>query len=149
MSKREAAIEWLKKHPNEDITTAGVAEEMGWTRTEATQTLHGLVRYGMGGSLRRTGQSTWIYQPPRTGKVARTDDTATDIPVGFKGEVQVTGKYKTPGGEVSYLLAVLRSGKDTGLRLMAHPYVEVEFTAPTGGEYEILDETSQPSELGE
>jgi hypothetical protein len=141
-SKRETLIEWLKGHRNEDITTAVVAKELGWTRTEATQTLHGLIRYGMGGSLSRTGQSTWLYQPPKTGKVAHVADAATDVPIGFRAEVQVTGRYKTPRGELSYLLAVLRDGKDTGLRLMAHPYSEVEFTAPTGADYEILDRTN-------
>jgi len=141
MSKRETLIEWLKNHSGQDVTTAGVATDLGWSRTEATQTLHGLIRHGMGGSLRRTGQSTWLYLPPRTGKVSRVDDTATDVPIGFRSEVQVTGKYRTPGGEVAFLLAVLRDGDDTGLRLMAHPYVEVEFTAATGAQYEILDET--------
>lgn len=149
MSKREQLLEWLKQHPSEDLTTAGVAEALGWTRSEATQTLHGLVRHGMGGRLRRTGQSTWIYQPPRTAKVAQVDDVATEVPVGFKSEVQVTGRYRTPGGEHAYLLAVLRGGEDTGLRLMAYPYVEVEFTAPTGATYEILDTTLQPDDTQE
>lgn len=147
MSKREKLIEWLKEHSSEDITTAGVATDLGWSRTEATQALHGLVRHGMAGSLRRTGQSTWIYQPPRVGKVSRVDETSTDVPIGFRSEVQVTGRYRTPGGEMAYLLAVLREGSDTGLRLMAHPYVEVEFTAPVGGQYEILDETNHTREL--
>ena len=149
MSKREQLLEWLKQHPNEDLTTAGVAEALSWSRGEATQTLHGLVRHGMGGILRRTGQSTWIYQPPRTGRVSQVDDVATQVPIGFRSEVQVTGRYRSPGGEVAYLLAVLRNGEDTGLRLMAHPYTEVEFTAPSGATYEILDTTAAPGDTTE
>ena len=134
MSKREDMIGWLKQHPREDITTSQAADELGWSRTEVQQALHGLVRHGMGGRLRRTGQSTWIYQPPETTEVTPQVDVATDIPVGFDSHVMVTGRFEGAFGH-QYLLAVLRDGADTGLRLLATPISRIEFSPPPGAVY--------------
>ena len=61
-----------------------------------------------------------------------------DVPVGFIGQVRVTRKHTYDHGGHSYLLAILRDGKDTGLRLMAYPIHEVEFQAVPDGAYEEM-----------
>ena len=131
-------LTWLKDHPNEDITTSEAAEALGWSKTETTQTLHGLIRYGMAGQLSRTGQSTWLYRPPATKRLMQTDDVSFDVPVGFRGEVMVVERFTLDNGGHQFLLAVLRDGEDTGLRLLSQPIVANEFTAPPGARYEDM-----------
>lgn len=137
MSLREQIIGWLKEHPQEDITTTQVAEDLGWNRPQVQQALHGLIRYGMGGQLRRTGQSTWIYQPPTARRLVVRDDVATDIPVGFEGSYRVTAKFEGNHG-VTYLLAIIRDGEDTGLCLMATAVFGMEWLAPPGLVYQKI-----------
>lgn len=135
ISRREAAVEYLKAHPGEDLTTNEVALALDITRAQAAQTLHGLIRHGLGGQLRRTGQSTWIYQPPVTASLRANEELATEVPVGFRGYVQITAKIGN-----WYLAALVDPTdqyKDRGLRLWVKPVVgEIEFEMPNGAQYD-------------
>lgn len=135
-SRREEAVEFLKANPGEDITTNEVAEALEVTREQAAQTLHGLIRHGLGGQLHRTGQSTWIYQPPVTMSLRTDGELTTTVPVGFRAHIQISAKIGN-----WYIAAVVDPSddyRDRGMRLWVQPVNgTIEFEPPAGAQYDL------------
>ena len=69
-SNKEVILGFLKKHPDEHVTTSEVVDATGLSRSQVTSSLHAM-RRTMGPFVRRVGDAVWVYTPnPRGVDVA-------------------------------------------------------------------------------
>ena len=61
---RERTIEWLIDHGPGRFTVNHVAKDLGLSRRQTLNSLHGLARGGLTHQLARSGSGMWEYTPP-------------------------------------------------------------------------------------
>ena len=61
---RERTIEWMIDHGPGRFTVNQVAKDLGLSRRQTLNSLHGLARGGLTDQLTRAGTGMWEYQPP-------------------------------------------------------------------------------------
>ena len=61
---RERTIEWLIDHGPGQFTVNHVAKDLGLSRRQTLNSLHGLARGGLTDQLERAGAGMWEYHPP-------------------------------------------------------------------------------------
>ena len=61
---RERTIEWLIDHGPSRFTVNHVAKDLGLSRRQTLNSLHGLARGGLTDQLSRAGAGMWEYHPP-------------------------------------------------------------------------------------
>ena len=91
----------IDRGPGRFIVTR-LADDLGLTRRQTLNALHGLSHHGLEDQLTRNGTGMWTYQPPA---VLRTQDeyadpkyddgrepARTNYPMGFTGTVKIIGR---------------------------------------------------------
>ena len=118
---REQTIGWLVEQGPGHYTVTRVADELGLTRRQTINALHGLAKTGLSDQLTR-GVGGWLYDPPAVIYRQQTPEYKYDdgrkptsfFPVGFEGGFKVIARlgntYLTQGcidGELVDMYGIL------------------------------------------
>ena len=98
---REQTIVWMIDHGPGQFTVTRLADDLGLTRRQALNALHGLANSGLRTQLTRGPSGTWVYDPP---DVIRRQDGFPEyvyddgrkptvmFPMGFEGKFKVVAR---------------------------------------------------------
>ena len=101
---RERTIEWLIDRGPGRFTVNQVAKDLGLSRRQTLNSLHGLARGGLTDQLERAGTGLWEYRPPdvhqrRTEHVDLEHDDGQrpalirELPMGFVAHFRVVARF--------------------------------------------------------
>ena len=102
---RERTIEWLIDHGAGQFTVNHVAKDLGLSRRQTLNSLHGLARGGLIDQLKRVGTGMWEHHPPDV-QQRRTADADVE-----RNNNQRPGMIRElPMGFVAHFRVVARAG---------------------------------------
>ena len=102
---RERTIEWLIDHGAGQFTVNQVAKDLGLSRRQTLNSLHGLARGGLIDQLKRVGTGMWEYHPPDIHR-----NRAKHVDVEHDDDQRPTVIRELPMGFVMHFRVVCRFG---------------------------------------
>lgn len=124
-SIRERVLDWIVERPHLDFTVNRVAVDLGLTRRQALNALHGMSRNGLSEQLVNLGGGLWQYNPPRTVvQVLQNPEALPKVPIGYSGTFEVVARF----GEW-HIIRDSRGPGETPVYLWAKVIPEITFDA--------------------